>query len=61
MNINIYDIIYNTNNMIIPDIYIALLLDTKLNVFALFIHLILTISYEVGTFILKKRNEAQNI
>lgn len=47
--------------MIIPNIYIALLLDTKLNIFALLTHLILTRSYKVGTSILKKRNEAQKI
>lgn len=38
--------------MILPHIYPALLLDTKLYIFALFAHLILTTPYEVGTFIL---------
>lgn len=38
--------------MILPHIYPALLLDTKLYIFALFAHLILTIPYGVGTFIL---------
>lgn len=41
--------------------YTAQLLETKLNICALFTHLILTVPYKVWSFILKKRNEAQRI